>query len=139
MKTITKLSAILFAAAIYIAWPGVAQTTPPPSTAPSTNAPARPRAAGYRGVVASVDTANMVLTLKKNRQGVEAKVKITHDTKIKKDGEPAQFSDAVEGLRVSGSGKQGEDGVWTANTLNIMTKQPMPKPSTSGSTPQTPQ
>jgi hypothetical protein len=126
MKTIARLSAILLAAAISAAWPAQAQTD---TTPPSTNAPVapRPRAAGFRGTIASVDTTNMVLTLKGRGANPGAKVKVTSTTKIKKDGEPGQFSDAVEGMRVQGSGKKDDDGVWVANTLNI-TKPPPPKP-----------
>ena len=74
--------------------------------------------------IASVDTATMTVSLKGRPGSPTTKVKLTHDTKIKKDGQPAQFTDLVEGLRISGSGKKGEDGVWTANTLNIRTAPP---------------
>jgi len=130
MKTLTKLSAIFLAATMLAAWPSVAQPSPTP---PDTNSPPKVRAAGYRGTIASVDTATMTLTLRGRGGNPGTKVKITHDTKIKKDGEAAQFSDAVEGLRVMGSGKKGEDGVWVANTLNISTK-----PRNSDATPKPP-
>jgi hypothetical protein len=132
MKTLTKLSAIFLAATMLAAWPAKAQPSPTP---PDTNGPPKVRAAGYRGTIASVDSTNMVLTLRGRGGNPGAKVKITHDTKIKKDGEPAQFSDAVEGLRVMGSGKKGDDGVWVANTLNISTKPPG---QNSGATPKPP-
>ena len=137
----TKLSAILLAAAITAAWPAMAQTD---ATQPSTNAPAAPRpprAAQFRGTIASIDTTNMVLTLKATaRNPTETKVKISSTTKIKKDGEPAQFSDAVAGVRVQGSGKKGDDGVWTANTLNITTKPPAaPKAPAAAAPPAAPQ
>jgi hypothetical protein len=128
MKTITKLSAILLAAAVTAACPAMAQTDTTPS---ATNAPAAPKPARaaprFNGVVASVDTTNMCLTLKATARTPETKVKVTSATKIKKDGQPAEFSDATAGLRVSGSGKKGEDGVWTATTLNIVTKPAAPK------------
>jgi hypothetical protein len=69
----------------------------------------------------------MTLTLKGRGGNPGAKIKVTHDTKIKKDTDPGQFSDAVVGMHIQGSGRKGEDGVWTANTLNIST----PKPSTT--------
>src|SRR5580700_8864092 len=128
MKTIAKLSAILLAVTLCAACPAHAQSAAAP-TSPSTNAPPRPKATQYRGTITSVDTANMILSLKGRPGNPETKVKVTHDTKIKKDNEPAQFSDAVEGLRVYGSGKKGDDGVWTANTLNITTKPAGPKPT----------
>jgi hypothetical protein len=126
MKTMRKLSAILLAVAACSAWPVMAQ---PSATAPTTNAPApaRPKQNRFGGTVTSVDSANMVLSLKGRPGSPDNKVKITHDTKIKKDGEPGEFTDAVEGVRVNGSGKKGDDGVWTANTLNIVTKPPVRK------------
>jgi hypothetical protein len=128
MKTMTKLSAILLAAAVSAAWPAMAQN---PATT-TTNAPAvRPARAPTRfgGVIASVDTTNMIVTLKGTpRNPAEVKVKVTSTTKITKDKEPGQLSDAVEGVRVTGSGKKGDDGVWTATTFNLMTKAPATKP-----------
>ena len=128
MRTITKLTGVLLAAATLTVWPVMAQPTP--STPATTNAPpAKPRTE-YRGTIASVDTATMTVSLKGRPGSPTTKVKLTHDTKIKKDGQPAQFTDLVEGLRISGSGKKGEDGVWTANTLNIRTAPPAtPKPA----------
>jgi uncharacterized protein YdeI (BOF family) len=130
MKSITKLSAILIAALACASLPAMAQDSTPGST---NTAPARPRAraAGFRGKVSAVDTATMTLTLK-NRNGDETKVKVTSTTKITKDGDPGVFADAVEGVNVMGSGKKGDDGVWTANTLRITTKPPARRaPSTN--------
>jgi len=123
----TKLTAILLAAAVSAAWPALAQTE---STAPTTNAPAaRPPRTPVRftGVIGSVDTTNMIVTLKATTRSPETKVKITSTTKITKDKEPAQLADAVAGARVSGAGKKGTDGVWTATTFNVVTKPPTPK------------
>jgi hypothetical protein len=118
---------MLLAVAACASWPVLAQ---PSATAPSTNAPApaKPRNTQFGGTITSVDSANMILSLKGRQGSPDNKVKITHDTKIKKDGEPAEFTAAVEGLRVRGSGKKGDDGVWTANTLNIITKPPVRRP-----------
>ncbi len=136
MKSITKLSAILLAAATCAAWPAMAQTdSKPAATNAAPAAPRVQRATQFRGAIAGVDSASMTLTLK-GRNG-ETKVKVTSATKIKKDGQPGQFSDAVEGVRVAGSGKKGDDGVWTANTLNIMTKAAAPK-APSAAAPSTP-
>src|SRR5580658_7657489 len=117
MKTMTKLSAILLAAAVSAAWPAMAQD----AAAPATNAPAaRPTRTPTRfgGVIASVDTTNMIVTLKATARTPETKVKVTSTTKITKDREPGQLSDAIAGVRVTGSGKKGDDGVWTATTFN---------------------
>jgi hypothetical protein len=126
MKSITKLYAILLAAATCAACPAMAQD----STPPATNTAPRPHRPNnrYSGKIDSIDSANMILTLKVRT--IETKVKITSTTKITKDREPATFSDAVVGLRVRGSGKKGDDGVWTATTLNILTKPPTPRPTT---------
>jgi len=76
----------------------------------------------------------MTLTIKGRTN--ETKVKITSTTKITKDGQPAEFSDAAEGLRADVRGKKGEDGVWTATTLRIMTKAPTPRtPPAAGTAP----
>src|ERR1700685_1797956 len=128
MKTMTKLSAILLAAAVSVALPGIGQDAPTPSTTKPPSPPAPAAGPRYNGVIASVDTTNMILTLKATARQPERKVKITSTTKIKKDTDPAEFKDAVVGLTVSGAGKKDDDGVWTATTLNIMTKAPAPKP-----------
>jgi len=128
MKSIRKLSILLLAAAACVAWPAVAQDAAQPSTnAVPAPKPRRP-ANTYTGMIASIDSTNMVLTLKVRNN--ETKVKVTSTTRITKDRQPATFADAVEGLRVRGSGKKGEDGVWTATTMNIMTaKGPTRKPA----------
>jgi hypothetical protein len=127
MKTMTKLSAILLAALVSAAWPAMGQTA---TTNQTTNAPAprRPRVSTrYAGTIASVDSTNMIVTLKATTRTPETKVKLTSATKITKDREAAQLSDAMAGVHVSGSGKKGEDGVWTATTFNITTKPPAPR------------
>jgi hypothetical protein len=128
MKSITKLSVLLLAALTCAAGPAMAQdpTTPATNTAPAAPKPARsnPR---YTGTISSIDSANMILTLKVTNHE-DKKVKITSATKIRKDRQPATFSDAVVGLHVSGAGKKGDDGVWTATTLLIQTKAPAPNP-----------
>ena len=130
MKSMTKLSAILIAALACASGPAMAQDSTPGST---NTAPATPRAAranAFRGKISAVDATTMTLILK-NRTGVETKVKIASTTKITKDGQPGVFADAVEGVNVAGSGKKGEDGVWTANTLRITTRPPAPRPPPS--------
>jgi hypothetical protein len=141
MKSIRKLSAILLAAATCAAWPATAQDAtapaPPPATNATTNTAPRPRRPNprYTGIIETIDSTNMVLTLKVSNR--ESKVKVTSATKITKDRQPATFADAVVGLRVMGSGKKGDDGVWTATTMNIMTKPrtPVPNQATPPATP----
>src|SRR5580658_8000346 len=100
MKSIRKLSAILLAAATCAAWPATAQDaqTPAPAvTNAATNVPPRPRPnPRYTGIIETVDSTNMVLTLKVSNR--EAKVKVTSATRIPKDRQPATFADAVVGL-----------------------------------------
>jgi hypothetical protein len=134
MKSMTKLSAILLAAATCAAWPAMAQDSTPPATNTAPATPRPPRiATRYGGIIASIDSTNMILTLKLRNN--ETKVKVTSNTKITKDRQPATFSDAVEGLRVSGSGKKGDDGVWTATTLNISTPPTPKSPPAAGGAP----
>ena len=123
MKTIKTLCALFLAGVAFAAQPVLAQTAPAPSTnMAGTNATAkatRPRTT-YNGTVGSVDAATMTITLKATtRTPTETKVKVTSTTKIKKGTDAAQFSDVTAGMRISGSGKKGDDGVWTATTLNI--------------------
>jgi len=127
MKSIRTLSAILLAAATCAAWPATAQDATTPAPPPATNTAPRPRPnPRYTGIIQSIDSTNMILTLKVANR--EAKVKVTSTTRITKNRQPATFSDAVVGLRVMGSGKKGDDGVVTATTMNIMTKAPTPTP-----------
>ena len=135
MKSITKLSIVLLAAAAMAAVTAQGQTNSPPSstnTAPTTPRPRR--VPGFSGTITSIDAATMTLTLKGRTEALETKVKVTHDTKIFKDREPGTFTDALVGLRVSGAGKKGDDGVWEATTLRIRTTPtPRPPPPAGGS------
>jgi len=126
MKSITKLSVILLAAAALAAGTAQAQTEPSPGT--NAPPPARRVPTRFGGIVASNDATTMTLTLKATARNPETKVKVTSTTKITKDRQPATFADATVGLRVSGSGKKGDDGVWTATTLNITTPPTAPPP-----------
>jgi hypothetical protein len=115
-KSITKLSLVLLTAAAFAAFPARAQTDKP-----STNAPAATRKApNFMGVISAVDATGMTITLKA-RSG-DVTVKVTSETKITKDREPAVFADIKEGLRASGHGKKQDDGSWVATTLRINTK-----------------
>jgi hypothetical protein len=132
MKSITKLSMILLVAATCATGPVQAQdaSTPPATAVPK---PARPHDR-YTGIIESIDSNNMILTLKVRTN--EVKVKISATTKIMKDRLPATFADAAVGQRVRGSGKKGEDMVWTARTLDIVTKPRARKPASPPGTAQ---
>jgi hypothetical protein len=74
----------------------------------------------------------MTLTLKGKAEAPQTKIKVTSTTKIYKDRNPGTFADAAVGLRVSGSGKKGGDGVWEASNLHIITApeaKPAPAPA----------
>jgi hypothetical protein len=121
MKSITKLSLVILTAIAFAALPANAQDSTSTNTAPA--AP-RPRAQRFGGTITAFDATAMTLTLK--GRTAETTVKVSSETKITKDGEPAVFADAKEGMRVTGSGKKQDDGSWIASTLRISTKVPRP-------------
>jgi hypothetical protein len=121
MKSITKLSLVILTAMAFAAFPANAQD----STSTNTTPPApRMRAPRLTGTVSAVDATGMTLTVKV--KGADVTVKVTSDTKITKDKEPAVFADAKEGLRVNVTGKKQEDGSWIATALSFNTKVPRP-------------
>jgi hypothetical protein len=133
-KSITKLSLVLLTAAAFAAFPACAQ-----SDATTTNAaPAAPRARapGFNGTISAIDATAMTITLKSNRPNIpDVTVKVTSDTRITKDRQPAVFGDAKEGLRVRGNGKKQDDGTWVATSISISTKVPRtPPPAATPST-----
>ena len=122
MKSLTKLALALLTAGVCATFSVQAQTDSSTATnSVSTNAapvaPRRVRAPRFTGIIETVDATAMTLTLK-GRSG-ETTVKVTSTTKISKNRQPALFSDAVVGLRVSGTGKKEDDGTWVATTLAI--------------------
>jgi hypothetical protein len=130
MKSITKLSVVLLAAAVLTAGAAQVPSDTPGTTNTSPAAPRARRVPHFQGTIASVDTATMTLTLKGKAEAPQTKIKVTSTTKIFKDRDPGTFADAAVGLRVSGSGKKDADGVWEASTLHITTT-PAPKPAPS--------
>jgi hypothetical protein len=122
MKSITKLSLVLLTAVAFAALPAQAQTDS--TTTNAAPVAPRPRAARFGGTVSAIDGTAMTLTLK-GRAG-ETTVKVTSETKITKDRQPAIFADIQEGQRVAGSGKKQDDGSWIANTLRVMTAPARP-------------
>jgi hypothetical protein len=133
MKLTTKICLILIAATTIASLPVSAQSTN--TTTTTTNAtPAVRRAPrpAYRGKVSAADAASLTLTVT-GRQG-DFKVKVTSKTKITKDGQPATFTDAAQGLIASGQGKKDADGNWEATTLRLTT----PKTAAPAQTPKAP-
>jgi hypothetical protein len=135
MKSITKLSLVLLTAVAFAAFPAHAQ-----SDSTATNAPApRPRPQGFVGTISAIDSTAMTLTLKgRGPNAADTTVKVTSDTKITKDRQPAVFADLKEGLRASGTGKKGDDGVWTATTLRISSGMRRPPGNPPGTPPANP-
>jgi len=86
----------------------------------TTNAPApvKPRKKGlvFRGTVGTIDTNAMTLTVGDQTYA------ITSDTKITKDGQPAQLGDGTAGEPVAGAYKKGEDGKLNATTVRFGAK-----------------
>jgi hypothetical protein len=83
----------------------------------------------FGGIVKSIDATAMTVTLKgRAPNAADVTVKVTSDTKITKDRQPAVFSDLKEGMRASGNGKKADDGSWTATSLRISTRAPRPAP-----------
>lgn len=127
MKSLIQHACVLLTVATLAALPARAADDSTTSTTTTNTAPkVKKHAAGFRGTILSVDPAAMTLTLK--GRSSDTTVKVTSSTKIKKDKEPATFEDAAVGMRASGSGVKGEDGTWTAHTLNLTT---MTKPASS--------
>jgi hypothetical protein len=137
MKSITKLSLLVLTAFALAALPATAQTDA--TTATTTNAtprPPRPRVPQVGGTISSIDATAMTMTLK-SRAG-DVIVKVTSDTRITKDREPAVFADAKEGLRVTVRGKKQDDGSWVATSLSINTKVPRQPPANATPPPSSP-
>jgi hypothetical protein len=127
MKLTTKICVILIAATAITFLPVSAQTTNTPATTNAAPA-ARKAVPSYRGKISAVDAAGMTLTVT-GRQG-EFKVKVSSKTRITKDGKPATFSDAAEGLAAFGQGKKDADNNWEATTLRLTTpKAAAPAPA----------
>ncbi|MGO8701412.1 MAG: hypothetical protein ACLQVY_27315 [Limisphaerales bacterium] len=129
MKLTTKICLILITATAITSLPVSAQSTNTPATTNAARA-ARRAVPSYRGKISAVDATGMTLTVT-GRLG-EFKVKVSSKTRITKDGKPATFSDAAEGLNAFGQGKKDADNNWEASTLRLVTPKaaaPAPAPA----------
>ncbi len=119
MKSFAKICLVLLAALTMAAFSTNAQTASPPS---STNKPAaaaaKPKAKRYAGTIASVDKDAKTITITL-ASGASQTIHITSDTKIKKDGKPGIFADAVVGQKVRAFERQDDSGNWVVSTVNI--------------------
>ena len=119
MKSLAKICLVLVTAATLAAFTTQAQTN---SMTSDTNKPpgaaAKPRAKRYAGTITSVDKDAKTITLTL-ASGASLTVHVTSATRIRKDGEPGVFADAVVGQKVRGSYRQDESGNWVAFTAII--------------------
>jgi hypothetical protein len=124
MKSFAKICLVLLTALTMAAFSTNAQTD---SSSSSTNKPAaaaKPKAKRYAGTIASVDKDAKTITVTL-ASGASLTIHVTSDTKIKKDGEPGIFADAVVGQKVRGLEREDSSGNWVAGTVNI--GEPKPK------------
>jgi hypothetical protein len=129
MKSFAKICLVLVTAVTLAAFTTQAQTN---SMSSDTNKPpgaaAKPKVKRYAGTIASVDKDAKTITITM-ASGVSRTIQTTSNTRIRKDGEPAVFADAVVGQKVRGSERQDESGNWVAVTVLI--GEPKPKPAAS--------
>ncbi len=119
MKSFAKICLVLLTAVTMAAFTTQAQTD---ASSSSTNKPpaaaAKPKAKRYAGKIASVDKDAKTITITL-ASGASQTIHITSNSKIKKDGEPGTFADAVVGQKVRASERQDDSGNWVATTVNI--------------------
>jgi hypothetical protein len=124
MKSFAKICLVLLAAVTMAAFSTNAQTN---ATSSGTNkAPAAAKSKGkrYAGTIASADSDAKTITITL-ASGASQTLHITSNTKIRKDGEPGTFADAVVGQKIRASERQDDSGNWVATTVNI--GEPKPK------------
>jgi|SRR5271157_312107 len=119
MKSSAKICLVLLAALVMAAFSTNAQAD---ASSSSTNKPAaaaaKPKAKRYAGTIASVDKDAKTITITL-ASGASQTIHVTSNTKIRKDGEPGVFADAVVGQKVRASERQDESGNWVATTVSI--------------------
>ena len=126
MKTnFLKLAACALFAAAVVTLPASSRaqdvtTNKPAATKPGKTLP-------FRGTVSEIDTNAMTLTV------ASRTFAITSETRIYKDGKPAELSEGAIGESVTGSYKTGDDGKLDAVTVRFSTKAtPKKKEMTTG-------
>jgi len=134
MKSFAKTCLVLLTAVTMAAFTAQAQTDAASSSTnkPATAAP-RPRGKPYRGTIASADKDAKTITVTL-ASGASLTLHVTSDTKIRKDGQPGIFADAVVGQKVRGSERQDDSGNWVAGTVIIGEPKPKSAPA-PGATP----
>jgi uncharacterized lipoprotein NlpE involved in copper resistance len=124
MKSFAKICLVLLTAATLAAFTTQAQTNAMSSSTnkPST-APAKPKVKRYAGTIASVDKDANTITITL-ASGASQTIHVTSNTKIRKDGQPGVFADAVVGEKVRAFERQDDSGNWVAVTVNIGEPKP---------------
>ncbi|MBK9140620.1 MAG: hypothetical protein IPM17_18000 [Verrucomicrobia bacterium] len=132
MKTILLVLAIAVLTAAPLA-AAESKSTPPPAVA-SDGAPkakpkskseaAQPAGVPFNGKIAALDLSAQTLTLSGKAQRV---VKVTSQTKILRDGQPATLAGAKVGESVGGYAKKTDEGVLEAISLRLGPKAPADK------------
>jgi hypothetical protein len=116
IKTFGKITLAGILAAVMLGAPVrlFAEDNAPKPAAPT--APAKPKAAFFRGKLAAVDTLNKTITVE-NKTVPKRTFEISSDTKITKDGKPATLGDGVIGDDVRGSYVTNADGKFGVRNL----------------------
>ena len=124
MKSFAKICLVLLTAVTLAAFTTQAQTDSASSSTNKSPAAAKPKSRRCGGKIASVDSDAKTITITL-ANGASQTIHVTSNTKIKKDGEPGVFADAVVGEKVRASERQDDSGNWVATTVNI--GEPKPK------------
>jgi hypothetical protein len=112
-----------------------AQSAPPAASAPAgepktktkpKSETGQPAGVPFNGKIAAVNLSAQTLTLTGKSQRV---VKVTPQTKILRNGQPATLADAKVGEPVGGYAKKTEQGILEASSLRLGPKPPSDKDS----------
>jgi hypothetical protein len=129
MKSIAKICLVVLTALSLTALTTNAQTNSTPAPT-GTNTPpmAKIRPKPYLGTIASVDATAKTITVTL-ASGATQVIHVGSKSKIRKDGEPGTFADAVAGQKVRGSAHKDDSGDWVANTVVIGEPKPKAAPA----------
>jgi len=116
-NNIAKITLFSLVAAALVAVPCISRAEDSTNT-PAATAPApKKHSLTFHGKVATVDATAMCFTV-----GTMT-INVTSETKIKKDGEPATFSDITVGETIAGAYKKDDAGKINATSLRIGEKK----------------
>lgn len=134
MKSLTKICLAILTVLTLAAFNAGAQTN-----AAGTNAAPHPRPAGarYNGTVSAVDATAKTFTITM-KSGQTRVYHVTSKTTIKKDGDPATFTDIAEGVKVRGAVHKDDSGDLIATTVLIGEVKPKASATPPASSPAAP-